>query len=95
MARLCLLPNAVGQDSTFMLFSWYYLVGLHTCTHQPAPIVNVVLCRPSAQRYYVSSVFFWVSFFPKAIYSGHLVALTFYVRCLGFHFTFSLFSGVC
>ena len=57
MARLCLLPNAVGQDSTFMLFSWYYLVGLHTCTHQPAHIVNVVLCRPSAQGYYVSSVF--------------------------------------
>lgn len=29
---------------------------------------------------------FRVSFFPKAVYSGHLVALTPYVRCLGFRF---------
>lgn len=55
-AHLCSLANAVQQDSTFMLFSWYYLVGLHTRTHQSAPIVNVVLCCPSAQQYYVSFV---------------------------------------
>lgn len=32
---------------------------------------------------------FWISFFPK-VYSGHLVALTPYIRCLGFHFSFSV-----
>lgn len=31
---------------------------------------------------------FQVSFFPTVVYSGHLVALTSYVRCLGFIVTF-------
>uniref|UniRef100_A0A5F9DMK5 Multifunctional fusion protein n=1 Tax=Oryctolagus cuniculus TaxID=9986 RepID=A0A5F9DMK5_RABIT len=94
-ACLCSLSNAVGQDSSFMLFSWYYLIGLHTNTHQSTLIVNVVLCCLSAfQQYYVSFVL-WVSFFPKVVYSVHLVALTPYIRSLGFHFSFSLLSGVC
>lgn len=94
-AHLCSLPNAVGQDSTFMLFSSYYLVGLHTYTHQSTPIVNVVLCHSSASQQYYVFCSFWVSFFPKVVYSSHLVALTPYIRCLGFHFSFSLLSGVC
>lgn len=94
-ASLYTLPNAVGQDSSFMLFSWYYLVGLHTDTHQPILIVNVVLCHLSAFLQYYVSFILWVSFFPKVVYSGHLVALTPYIRCLGFHFSFSLLSDVC
>lgn len=85
-AHLCSLPDAVGQGSALMLFSWYYLVGLHTHTHQSTPVVNVVLCRPSAAPKYCVFCSFWVSFFPKVVYSGHSVALTPYVRCLGFHF---------
>lgn len=85
----CSLPNAVGQDSTFMLFSWYYLIGLHTYTHQFSPIVNVVLCHSSASNT-VCHLFF-LGIFPKAVYSGHLVALTPYMRCLGLHF--SIFSS--
>lgn len=83
------------QVSTFMLFSWYYLVGLHTYTHPSTFIVHVVLCHPSASRKYCVFCSFWVSVFPKVVYSGHLVALTPNVRRLGFHFSFSLLSGVC
>lgn len=61
-----------------------------TCPHCECCFVSSI--SPTILRVFC---FFWVSFFPKAIYSGHLVALTFYVRCLGFHFTFSLFNGVC
>lgn len=87
--HLCSLPNAVRQNSTFMLFSWYYLVGLHTYTHQFIPTVNVVLCRPSSSPKHLC-VFcsFRVSFFPKVVYSGCLVALTSYIDVLSFIFPF-------
>lgn len=63
--HLCSLPNAVWKDGTFMLFSWYYLVGLHIYIHTyiSFPLCDCCLCHSLAsQQYYMSFVSFWVSF---------------------------------
>lgn len=86
---LCSPPNAVGQESPFMLFSWYYLVGLaytHTHTHTQSPHCKCPVWSVSFPVMLCVFCSIWLSFVPKVVHSSHPMALIPNLRCLGSHF---------